>query len=220
MKNTGHGYSGESGGIRGGPLWGSEVQAPAGGWWAAWSANHIWTPKRKLGFEGEIQDIQVFNTICWWVLYGKCFIVQWKCCEVVALGQSLYRKVMTSIRTKCLVWCTIHRWFASWTSRNYVFFLPRLFSMHRGLQHSGLSLLGQPLLTLRLIVVDNTLWYSRVLRPSHRHDTSTAAVVQFNEHVLQSGRWHVTMLPVRDGITILQRAQRLTKMWAQGSHRP
>ncbi|CAL1155236.1 unnamed protein product [Cladocopium goreaui] len=71
-----------------------------------------------------------------------------------------------------------------------------------------------------LIVVDNTLWYSRVLRPSHRHDTSTAAVVQFNEHVLQSGRWHVTMLPVRDGITILQRAQRLTKMWAQGSHRP
>eukprot|EP00435_Cladocopium_sp_Y103_P027561 s252_g6.t2 len=60
-----------------------------------------------------------------------------------------------------------------------------------------------------LIVVDNTLWYSRVLRPSHRHDKSTAAVVQFNEHVLQSGRWHVTMLPVRDGITILQRAQLL-----------
>lgn len=60
----------------------------------------------------------------------------------------------------------------------------------------------------RMIVVDNTLWYSRVLRPTSRHDGCTSAVVDFNQHVLSSGHWHVTMLPVRDGITILQRADR------------
>ena len=54
--------------------------------------------------------------------------------------------------------------------------------------------------------MDNTLWYSRVLRPTSRHDGCTSAVVDFNRHVLLSGHWHVTMLPVRDGITILQRA--------------
>ena len=64
----------------------------------------------------------------------------------------------------------------------------------------------------RMIVVDNTLWYSRVLRPTSRHDGCTSAVVDFNQHVLSSGHWHVTMLPVRDGITILQRADR-KKSW-------
>ena len=64
----------------------------------------------------------------------------------------------------------------------------------------------------RMIVVDNTLWYSRVLRPTSRHDGCTSAVVDFNRHVLRGGHWHVTMLPVRDGITILQRADRKKKL--------
>ncbi|CAJ1404104.1 unnamed protein product [Effrenium voratum] len=54
------------------------------------------------------------------------------------------------------------------------------------------------------VLVDNTLWYSRVLRPSDKHDKATAAIAEFNKHVL-GGRWHVAMLPIRDGITILQR---------------
>lgn len=54
------------------------------------------------------------------------------------------------------------------------------------------------------IVVDNTLWYSRVLRPATRHDGTTAAIAAFNEHVLRDERLHVTMLPIRDGLTILQ----------------
>ena len=36
--------------------------------------------------------------------------------KLFALGQSFHREVMTLIRTKCLVWCTIHRGLASWTS--------------------------------------------------------------------------------------------------------
>ena len=68
----------------------------------------------------------------------------------------------------------------------------------RGQQH-------RPLLAPRgSVVVDNTLWYSRVLRPSARQDEATKAVVDFNTHVLK-GHWHVTMLPVRDGVTLLQR---------------
>ncbi|CAK9021033.1 O-methyltransferase MdmC [Durusdinium trenchii] len=53
------------------------------------------------------------------------------------------------------------------------------------------------------VVVDNTLWYSRVLRPRGRHDACTKAVVDFNQHVLK-GPWHVALLPIRDGLTILQ----------------
>ncbi|CAK9009322.1 unnamed protein product [Durusdinium trenchii] len=37
------------------------------------------------------------------------------------------------------------------------------------------------------VVVDNTLWYSRVLRPRGRHDACTKAVVDFNQHVLKDG---------------------------------
>ena len=54
------------------------------------------------------------------------------------------------------------------------------------------------------VLVDNTLWYSRVLRPREKQDASTRAVVDFNHHVQRNGQWQVTMLPIRDGITLLQ----------------
>eukprot|EP00802_Teleaulax_amphioxeia_P019178 Tamp_19401.p1 GENE.Tamp_19401~~Tamp_19401.p1 ORF type:complete len:309 (+),score=64.84 Tamp_19401:97-927(+) len=56
------------------------------------------------------------------------------------------------------------------------------------------------------IVVDNTLWYSRVLRsPGDPSDACTKAVKDFTAHVKKDSRSFVTMLPVRDGMTIIQK---------------
>ena len=56
------------------------------------------------------------------------------------------------------------------------------------------------------IVVDNTLWYSRVLRKvGDPDDACTAAVKQFTAHVKRDPRSCLTMLPVRDGMSIVQK---------------
>ena len=58
------------------------------------------------------------------------------------------------------------------------------------------------------MVVDNTLWYSRVLRQTgDPADTCTAAVKEFNAHVKADPRCFVNMLPVRDGMTVIQKAR-------------
>lgn len=61
------------------------------------------------------------------------------------------------------------------------------------------------------IIVDNTLWYSRPLRPPSRHDQTTAAVAAFNAHVLRDPRVRVAMLPIRDGLTVLQPSEHFGK---------
>ncbi len=58
-----------------------------------------------------------------------------------------------------------------------------------------------------IMVVDNTLWYSRVLRPATADESAeTQGVAAFNAHVRADSRSFVTMLPLRDGVTLIQRA--------------
>ncbi len=60
-----------------------------------------------------------------------------------------------------------------------------------------------------VMLVDNTLWYSRVLRPAADDQSAeTRSVAAFNAHVRADSRSFVTMLPLRDGVTLIQRAPR------------
>ena len=52
-----------------------------------------------------------------------------------------------------------------------------------------------------LIAIDNVLWSGRVLDPKV-NDTDTQAIRAFNEKLLTDERVWLTMLPVRDGLTL------------------
>ena len=54
-----------------------------------------------------------------------------------------------------------------------------------------------------IIAVDNTLWYGHVLNPQ---STTDRAIVAFNEHVNNDPRVENVVLTVRDGITLIRRA--------------
>eukprot|EP00187_Rhodella_violacea_P000135 CAMPEP_0174900458 /NCGR_PEP_ID=MMETSP0167-20121228/31328_1 /TAXON_ID=38298 /ORGANISM="Rhodella maculata, Strain CCMP736" /LENGTH=237 /DNA_ID=CAMNT_0016141839 /DNA_START=53 /DNA_END=763 /DNA_ORIENTATION=- len=53
-----------------------------------------------------------------------------------------------------------------------------------------------------LVVVDNTLWYSRVVRGEG--DATTRAVDGFNKAVAADERAEVVQLPMRDGLTVIR----------------
>lgn len=55
-----------------------------------------------------------------------------------------------------------------------------------------------------VIAIDNTLWYQQVLDPS-AGDEDTAAIVAFNDYVVNDPRVECVMLTVRDGVTLVQR---------------
>lgn len=55
-----------------------------------------------------------------------------------------------------------------------------------------------------LILVDNTLWYRRVLDPE-ANDTDTAALKAFNDAVAADERVHTVLLPVSDGLTLIRK---------------
>jgi O-methyltransferase len=70
------------------------------------------------------------------------------------------------------------------------------------------ALMGSPgLLAPRgVVAVDNTLWYSRVLRPEAADESAeTRGVRAFSRHVRADPRTLVTMVPMRDGLTLIQR---------------
>ncbi len=52
-----------------------------------------------------------------------------------------------------------------------------------------------------LIGVDNVLWYGRVIDPSI-DDADTRAIRAFNEQIKNDDRVWLSMLPVRDGLTL------------------
>ena len=61
-----------------------------------------------------------------------------------------------------------------------------------------------PRLTERgVILVDNVLWSGRVADPSN-DETDTAALRDFNDHVAADPRSDSVMLPVADGLTLIQ----------------
>jgi len=74
-----------------------------------------------------------------------------------------------------------------------------------------------PLLAERgLIVVDNVLWSGRVLEPGLRGpnamtgpdaDADTRAIAAFNDHVASDPRVVAVMLTIRDGVTLIRRAE-------------
>jgi predicted O-methyltransferase YrrM len=52
-----------------------------------------------------------------------------------------------------------------------------------------------------VIAVDNVLWHGRVIDPSY-NDADTLAVRQFNKTVQKDERVFMSMLPIRDGLTL------------------
>lgn len=56
------------------------------------------------------------------------------------------------------------------------------------------------------ILADNTLWYGKVA-DSEANDAETLAIRQFNDYVLQCAGVEVLMLPVRDGLTLIRKAE-------------
>ncbi len=55
------------------------------------------------------------------------------------------------------------------------------------------------------ILIDNTLWYGSVLKPTAVADRETAGIVRFNEYVQQHHEVENILLPIRDGITIARK---------------
>jgi caffeoyl-CoA O-methyltransferase len=51
-----------------------------------------------------------------------------------------------------------------------------------------------------LIIADNVLWSGKVIEPSKENDTSTKALLEYNDKVHEDPRVENMMLPVRDGL--------------------
>lgn len=56
-----------------------------------------------------------------------------------------------------------------------------------------------------VIVVDNTLWYGKVVLPDSECDEQARCIKKFNTMVKNDPRVETYLLPVRDGITILRK---------------
>lgn len=57
------------------------------------------------------------------------------------------------------------------------------------------------------IIVDNTLWYGKVVAEVKSNDRSTQAILDFNEVIAHDNRIEKVILPVRDGLTIIRKKQ-------------
>lgn len=56
-----------------------------------------------------------------------------------------------------------------------------------------------------LLAIDNVLWSGRVLDPPDERDSSTAAIVAFNDMVVADERVEPVMLPIGDGLTLARK---------------
>jgi len=55
------------------------------------------------------------------------------------------------------------------------------------------------------ILVDNTLWDGKVLKPIDPKDRETIAIMKFNDFVARDTRVEKVLLPVRDGLTLIRK---------------
>ena len=55
------------------------------------------------------------------------------------------------------------------------------------------------------IFADNTLWDWKILDTAKNHDAQTLAIAEFNDMVAADNRVSVVILPIRDGLTIIQK---------------
>lgn len=53
-----------------------------------------------------------------------------------------------------------------------------------------------------IILSDNVLWSGKVIAPLKEDDTSTKALVEYNNLLKNDGRVETVLLPIRDGLTI------------------
>lgn len=56
-----------------------------------------------------------------------------------------------------------------------------------------------------LIIADNTLWGGKVAAKLARNDGQTRSILEFNEFVRDDSRVEATLLPIRDGMTLLRK---------------
>lgn len=55
------------------------------------------------------------------------------------------------------------------------------------------------------IIADNTLWDGHVVDPEYSKDRQTKAIKEFNDMVAADSRVSVSIVPIRDGLTIIRR---------------
>jgi predicted O-methyltransferase YrrM len=55
-----------------------------------------------------------------------------------------------------------------------------------------------------LLMIDNTLWGGKVLRPSHSGDRETQGIQQLNKMLSENPGLESFLLPLRDGITLVR----------------
>jgi len=55
------------------------------------------------------------------------------------------------------------------------------------------------------MLVDNTLWDGKVLKPVDRKDKDGMAIMKFNDFIAQDRRIEKVLLPVRDGLTLIRK---------------
>lgn len=55
------------------------------------------------------------------------------------------------------------------------------------------------------ILADNTLWDGKVVDPAENHDPQTQGICRFNDMVASDPRVETVILPLRDGLTLMQK---------------
>lgn len=56
-----------------------------------------------------------------------------------------------------------------------------------------------------VILADNTLWSGKVIDEKFQNDSQTKGVLEFNKLIKEDNRIEKTILPIRDGLTIIQK---------------
>jgi predicted O-methyltransferase YrrM len=56
-----------------------------------------------------------------------------------------------------------------------------------------------------LILVDNVLWYGRVIDPTMDADKRTQAIKQINQQIYHDDRVQISLIPIGDGLTIARK---------------
>ena len=55
------------------------------------------------------------------------------------------------------------------------------------------------------IIADNTLWSGKVIDDKYHKDSQTKGVIEFNNRIKEDARIEKVILPIRDGLTIIQK---------------
>ena len=59
------------------------------------------------------------------------------------------------------------------------------------------------------ILADNTLWDGHVVDHAYDHDRQTQGIETFNDYVMADGRVEQVILPLRDGLTLIRKNERM-----------